>query len=179
MSKNKFSAKVLVNTSLLTALSIILRLLGFPQSGIFRIELGFAPIAVCGAMYGTFAAGTSYIVADIIGTVATGMTPFFPITICKFFIGAFFGLFFFEKGRLNKLLGGKSLKNIILCNVCIGIFVDLLLMPLALLPISGDKTLWGIVCVRAAALLFNVPLRCFTLWLTFKYILPKKLKTKN
>lgn len=174
MTKNNFSVKALVNTSLLIALSVILRLLGFPQSGIFRIELGFAPIAVCGAMYGAVAGGTAYVVADLLGTLFTGMTPFFPITVCKFFLGTFFGIFFFEKSRISRLLGsGKSLKGIILCNLCIGIFVDLLLMPLALLPISGEKTLWGIICVRAAALLFNLPLRCFTLWLTFKYLLPK------
>ena len=84
MSEKKFSTKKIVTIALLIALSIILRLLGFPQSGIFRIELGFAPIAVCASLYGGIVAGGAYVIADIIGTLATGMAPFFPITICKF-----------------------------------------------------------------------------------------------
>lgn len=180
MSKKFFSTRMTVNAALLVALSVILRLLGFPQSGTFRIELGFAPIAVCAELYGGVVGGLSYVAADFIGTIATGMTPFFPITLCKFFIGVIFGLFFHKgNSRLSKAIkSGKSFKNIVLCNLAVGIFVDLLLMPFALLPISGGKTFWGIFFVRLLSLSVNLPLRIFVVWFTFKYLSPEKLGLK-
>lgn len=179
MFKKELSARTLVTSALLVALSVILRLLGFPQSGIFRIELGFAPIAVCGSLYGAAFGGLSYVAADLIGTLATGMTPFFPITVCKFFIGAFFGLFFHEGGKSRLIKGSRDIKSIVICNLAIAFVVDLVFMPLALLPISGGKTFWAIVSVRALALLFNIPLRIFTIWFTFKYLSPERLGIKS
>jgi len=158
----KFTTKSLVVSALLVALSVILRLIGFPQDGTFRIEFGFIPIAVSGYLYGGAVAGAAYVVADIIGTLFTGMSPFFPITICKFFMGVIYGLFFSK--------GNKSLMNIIICSILIGIIIDLVAMPFALLPISGGKTFWGIFITRLVATGFNVPLRIVSLYATFKYL---------
>ena len=162
-----FTTRSLVITALLTALSIILRLLGFPQDGVFRIELGFLPIAVASYFYGPIVGGISYIVADIVGTLFTGMSPFPPITVCKFLIGVVFGLFFYKRKA--------KIKNIILCNVVIFIFIDLIAMPFALLPISGDKSFFVILWSRVLAGLINVPLRTVAIWLTFKHFNPDKM----
>ncbi len=163
-----FTTKALVISALLVALSVILRLLGFPQDGTFRFEIGFLPIAISGYLYGGMLGGISYVVADIVGTLFTGMSPFFPITICKFLMGVIFGLFF-QKGN-------KSLKNIIFCAIVIGIFIDLVLMPIALVPISGGKTFWGILITRLAATAFNTPIRIASLYITFKYLKIDDLK---
>lgn len=163
-----FTTKSLVISALLVALSVILRLLGFPQDGTFRFEIGFLPIAISGYLYGGMIGGISYVVADIVGTLFTGMSPFFPITICKFLMGVIFGLFFHK--------GNKSLKNIILCATVIGVFIDLVLMPFALVPISGGKTFFGILVTRLAATMFNTPIRIASLYITFKYLKIDDLK---
>ncbi len=163
-----FTTKSLVISAMLVAISVVLRLLGFPQSGTFRFELGFLPIAISGYLYGGVVSGISYVVADIVGTLLTGASPFFPITICKFLMGVIFGLFFHK--------GNKSVKNIILCALTIGIFIDLILMPFALLPISGGKTFFGILAARIVATAFNTPIRIASLYITFKYLKIDDLK---
>ena len=165
-----FTTKSLVISAMLVAISVVLRLLGFPQTGTFRFELGFLPIAMSGYLYGGFVGGISYVVADIVGTLLTGTSPFFPITICKFIMGAVFGIFFYK--------GNKSLKNIILCTLVIGVFIDLVLMPFALIPISGGKTFWGIFAARLAATGFNTPIRIASLYISFKYLKIDGLKER-
>ena len=162
-----FTTRSLVVAALMIAISIVLRLLGFPQSGTFRIELGFIPIALTAFMYGPFVGGISYLIADIIGTLFTGMTPFPPITVCKFFIGVIFGLFFYKK-KVGVL-------HIFFCNLVILLLIDIIAMPFALLPISGGKTFYAILGARLIASLFNLPIRILSIWLTFKYINPEKL----
>ncbi len=169
--QKKFTTKTLVISALLAALSVILRLLGFPQDGTFRIELGFIPIAVSGYLYGGIISGITYVIADIIGTLFTGMSPFFPITVCKFLMGVIYGLFFYK--------GNKSLKNIIFCTLVIAVLIDLVFMPFALLPISGSKTFWGILMTRIIATGFNVPLRIVSLYVTFKYLSFDGIKEKR
>ena len=162
-----FTTRSLVVTALMIALSVILRLLGFPQDGTFRIELGFLPIALASFLYGPVVGGLSYVAADIVGTLFTGMSPFPPITLCKFFIGVIFGLFFYKKK--------VGLKHIVLANLFILVLIDLIAMPFALLPISGGKALTAILSTRLLASIVNVPIRIISLWLTFKYLNPEKL----
>lgn len=162
-----FTTRSLVVAALMIAISIVLRLLGFPQNSTFRIELGFVPIAIVSFLYGPFVGGISYIVADIIGTLFTGMSPFLPITLCKFLMGVLFGLFFYKKK--------VRIKHIVLCNICILLLIDLLAMPIALLPISGGKAFTAILGTRVLASIVNVPIRIVSLWLAFKYINPEKI----
>ncbi len=163
-----FTTKSLVISALLVALSVILRLLGFPQDGTFRFELGFLPIAISGYLYGGVVGGISYVISDIVGTLFTGMSPFFPITICKFLMGVIFGIFFHK--------GNKSIKNIVFCAITIGVIIDLILMPFALLPISGSKTFFGIMAARGVATALNTPIRIASLYITFKYLKIDNLK---
>jgi len=162
-----FTTRSLVIAALMIAISVVLRLLGFPQDGTFRIEFGFIPIALIAYMHGPLMGGISYLIADIIGTLFTGMSPFPPITLCKFFMGIIFGMFFYKK-KIH-------IKHIVLCNICILLLIDLIAMPFALLPISGGKTLIAILVSRVLASIVNVPVRIVSLWLTFKYINPEKI----
>lgn len=163
-----FTTRSIVLTALMTALSVVLRLLGFPQDGIFRIEFGFLPIAFTSCLYGPVIGGISYVIADIIGTLFTGMSPFPPITVCKFFMGLVFGLFFYNKK--------PGLKCITLCNIVILILIDLLAMTFALMPISKGTALMTILGTRALTSLINIPLRILTIWLMFKYVNPDKYR---
>lgn len=162
-----FTTRSLVVTALMIALSVILRLLGFPQDGVIRIEFGFLPIAFSAFLFGPFVGGISYVVADIVGTLFTGMTPFLPITICKFFMGVIFGLFFYGREI--------SIKKIIISNIIILILIDLIAMPICLLPISGNKGILIILIERCIVSLINIPLRISAIWLTFKHFNPKKI----
>ena len=161
-----FTTRSLVAAALMIAISVVLRLLGFPQDGTFRIEFGFIPIALIAYIHGPLMGGISYLIADIIGTLFTGMSPFPPITLCKFFMGIIFGVFFYKKKT--------SVKHIVLCNICI-LLIDLILMPFALLPISSGKTIIAIFVSRVIASIVNVPVRIVSLWFTFKYINPEKI----
>lgn len=163
MKKNSISGKI-TTIGLLTAISVVLRLLGFPQNGTFRIELGFVPIAVAGSILGPFWAGVSYIAADIIGTLCTGFAPAPTITVCKFLIGIIYGFCFYKSNR--------SIFRIILSVTIITIIVDLIAMPFALVPIMGGKSVFVILSDRILASVFNFPLRIVSLWLCFKYLNP-------
>ena len=161
MNKKSTAGKLTI-LSLLIAISVVLRLLGFPQNGTFRIELGFVPIAVAGAIFGPFWAGASYVIADVVGTLCTGLVPAPTVTLCKFFFGLIFGICFHK--------GNRKLSRIILSVVLITIFIDLLAMPFALVPIMGGKSVFVILTDRVLASLFNFPLRITAIWLCFKYL---------
>ncbi len=162
-----FTTRTLVTTALMIALSVILRLIGFPQTGVFRIEFGFLPIAAVSYLYGPLTGGLSYVLADIVGTFFSGSTPFLPITACKFLYGIVFGLLFYKKK--------VGLKENIIANLIIFFIIDLILMTFALLPISGGKTLFAIFITRLWVGLINVVLRVGSIWLMFKYFDPKKI----
>lgn len=163
MKKNSIAGKITV-MSLLIALSVVLRLLGFPQNGTFRIELGFVPIAVAGAIFGPFYGGVSYVIADIIGTLCTGLVPAPTITACKFLTGVIYGFCFYK--------GNKGILRIIISAVIVTLLVDLIAMPFALVPIMGGKSVIVILTDRILASLFNFPLKIGALWLAFKYLNP-------
>lgn len=160
--KKKFTTHTIVTVAMLVALSVVLRLLGFPQRGTVRFEFGFLPIAVIGEMYGAVTGGIAYVIADIIGTFFSGTTPVWTITLCKFLLGLTFGLFFHKKTM--------SFKRVAVCIVFIGIFIDLLAMPLALLPLYPGKGLWTIVYQRLLMSAVNIPTRIIAIYVTYKYL---------
>lgn len=160
--KKKLTTHTVVTTAMLIALSVVLRLLGFPQRGTVRFEFGFLPIAVIGEMYGGIMGGIAYVIADIIGTFLSGTTPIWTISICKFLLGLSFGLFFHKKEM--------SLKRVTVCVCFIGIFVDLLAMPMALLPLYPGKGLWTIVYQRLLMSAVNIPTRIIAIFVMYKYL---------
>lgn len=160
--KKKFNTHTMVTMAMLIAVSVVLRLLGFPQRGTVRFEFGFLPIAVIGEMYGGIWGGLAYVIADIIGTFLSGNTPLWTITICKFLLGLSFGLFFHKKKM--------SFSRIVFCVIFIGIFVDLVAMPFALLPIYPGKGLWTIIYQRLLMSVVNIPTRTIAIFVTYKYL---------
>ena len=103
MTKTKNILLRLTTTAVMIAMSIVLcRLLGFPPTGTYRIELGFLPIAVIAMLYGPIWSGVAYGISDLIGAwIFTGINPF--ITLCKIAFGVVMGLFFYrrEKNRTS------------------------------------------------------------------------------
>lgn len=158
----KFPTRTVVTVAALSALSVVFRLfLGFPQTGNTRYDLGFLPIAAAGIMFGPLWSGAAYVLADLAGTFAAGQTPFLPITVCKFFFGAAFGVFFYKKS--------VSRGRIIACSAAISAVVDLLLMPLALAPIMG-KGVWALFISRLPQAGIMFPVRALAIWLMNRYL---------
>lgn len=99
---------------------VFCRLLGFPQSGMWRIEFSFLPIALVAMFYGPLWAGASYTIADVIGAaIYTGVNPFIALQKCL--TGVVMGLFLYQ----NKRVGFWKL---LLCMGIISIFLDFLMM---------------------------------------------------
>ncbi len=152
----------MVMTAMLAALSVIFRLfLGYPQTGTTRYDLGFLPIAAAGVMFGPLWSGGAYVIADLIGTLLTGQTPIVTITICKFVFGAIFGLFFYKKDI--------TLPRIVLCVAAISLFVDLIGMPLALMPLY-NKGIFVIFVERLPQVGVMLPVRVAGIWLMDRYL---------
>lgn len=88
MTKSRNIIIRLTTTAVMIAMSVVLcRLLGFPQTGSYRIEISFLPIAVVAMLYGPIWSGVAYGVADLIGAaIFTGINPL--ITLCKVLFGA-------------------------------------------------------------------------------------------
>ncbi len=97
-------------TAVMIALAVILcRLLGFPQSGIWRVEISFLPIAFVAFLWGPVWAGAAYGTADLIGAaIFTGVNPF--ITLEKLFSGVVMGIFFHRRSSRRTRIGvGRTL----------------------------------------------------------------------
>jgi ECF transporter S component (folate family) len=78
---------------MMMAMEIVLTRFLAVQTPIMRLSLGFAPMAMLGMLYGPWAAGVAYALADLIGitTMSTGM--YFPgFTLTAFLAGATYGL---------------------------------------------------------------------------------------
>ncbi len=116
----------MIYLALLIAMNIVfVRLLSF-QTPVTRLDFGFLPISLAGAIFGPFWGGLAGGAADIIGMMVNnkGMAYFFPWTINAILHGVFYGIFLYQKER--------SWLRVILCVLTQGIFINLLL-----------GTIWG------------------------------------
>ncbi len=159
MKKNLTHIIVLV--AAMSALSVVLRLMGYPQTGNTRYDLGFLPVCAAGMLMGPIWGGATYVVADLIGTLAAGQAPFPPITVCKFIFGMIFGLYFYKKT--------VTLPRIIICVLTITVAVDLVAMPLALVPIYHNGV-WAVLADRLVQAAVMLPVRVVTIWLMQRYL---------
>ena len=108
-------------TAAMTALSIVLcRFLGYsPANTMFRVELGFLPIALIGLLAGPVYSFVGYGLADLIGSlITTGMNPL--ILCCKALSGLVLGLFLYRRR--------PSLPLVLVTLFVLGAGVDVFLM---------------------------------------------------
>ena len=148
----------------MVALSIIFcRLLGFPQTGAWRVDFGFLPIAVVGLLFGPIWSGVSYGLADLVGAlIFTGVNPL--ITLQKVFVGVVMGLFFHHRTRIGT-------PRILISLALIAIFLDFA----AMVPIFHYYfgKLWGDALLsRALSAGVNFPLRVIVLLVCDRHLVP-------
>ncbi len=159
----------LTTCAMMVALSVVLcRLLGFPQSGAMRVEIGFLPIAIVAYLYGPAWSATAYGLADFIGAaIFTGVNPF--ITLCKIAFGFAMGLCFYRKEKIGLA------RNIAFFTV-VAVIVDIGLMTPIFIYMFGYE-LWSAITYRSIGAFFNTPVRILGLAVAEHYLFPafKKL----
>lgn len=105
--------RTLCRVAILIALEIVLTRFASFNTPTLRIGFGFAPIALCGIIYGAPIAATAAGISDVLGAIifpiGGGIYP--PITLTAILTGAVFGLFLHRKNA-------KFFPNVVLCAIC-------------------------------------------------------------
>ena len=151
-------------SAMMIALSIIFcRYLGFPTSGMYRVEIGFLPIAIIAILYGPVWSAVSYGIADLIGALIwTGVNPF--ILLCKIIFGLLMGLVFYGREKIG-------IARNILFFLLIGIVVDISMMKPIFVYMFG-YTWESALIFRSVACLVNTAARIILMVLADKFLLP-------
>lgn len=149
--------------AMMIAIAIILcRLLGFPQTGAYRVEISFLPIAIVAILMGPVQAGISYGIADLIGAaVTTGINPF--ITLCKVAFGIAMGLAFYKKK--------PSILRFAIFFIVAGLVIDIGMMSLIFIYGFG----YGVkaaLSYRLIGFAVNTPVRILLMLLMRRYLMP-------
>jgi len=150
--------------AMMIALSIIFcRYLGFPSSGMWRVEISFLPILVVAILYGPVWPAVSYGAADFIGALIwTGVNPF--IRLCKIVFGLLMGLAFHGRERIG-------LARNVSFFVFVGFIVDIAMMTPIFVFMFGH-TWESALIFRLAAFSVNTLMRILLTVLTDKFLLP-------
>ena len=167
--KNNFQTLLKITTSaMMIALSIVFcRVLGFPTTGMWRVEIGFLPILIIAILYGPAWSAVSYGLADFIGALIwTGINPF--ILICKIIFGLLMGLVFYRKEKIG-------FPRNLLFFLFVGFVVDIVMMTPIFVFMFG-YTWKSAIIWRLAAFSVNTPVRIILTVLTDKFLLPSIYK---
>ena len=173
MQKTKFGVALtplekITLTAAMTALSIVLcRFLGYsPANTMFRVEIGFLPIALVGLLAGPLYSFVGYGLSDLIGSlVTTGMNPL--ILACKAAFGLILGLFLYRRR--------PSLPLILLTLFVVGAGVDVFLMSAVFKTMGYAPSYAAALYTRTINALVNYPIRVAVLYLVCRFGLPPLL----
>ena len=158
----------ITTSAMMVALSIVFcRVLGFPTTGMWRVEIGFLPILIVAILYGPVWSEVSYGLADFIGAlIYTGINPF--ILLCKIVFGFLMGVVFHGKEKIG-------LPRNILFFLLVGFVVDIMMMTPIFVFMFGYT--WKAALIwRLAAFSVNTPVRIVLTVLTDKFLLPSVYK---
>jgi ECF transporter S component (folate family) len=155
-------------SAMMIALSVIFcRYLGFPTSGMWRVEIGFLPILIVALLYGPVWSAVSYGLADFIGALIwTGVNPF--ILLCKIVFGLLLGVAFYGREKIG-------LPRNIIFFIVIGFTVDIMMMT-PIFVFNFGYTWESALIFRLAAFSVNTALRIVLTFLTDKFLLPSIYK---
>ena len=150
-------------TAAMTALSVVLcRLFVMfgPASTLYRLDVGFLPIAVVAMLAGPVWSCVGYALSDLIGALlTTGMNPL--ILACKALSGLLLGLFLYRRR--------PKLPRILLTLFVIVAGVDVLLMSGVFLSMGWVPSYVSALYARSINGAINYPLRVAVLWLVCRY----------
>ena len=152
-------------TAVMTALSIVLcRYLGYsPANTMFRVEIGFLPVALVGILAGPLYSTVCYGLADLIGSlITTGMNPY--ILLCKMAAGLVLGLFLYRRR--------PPLWLILVTLFVLGAGVDVFLMSAVFKVMGYAPSYAAALYTRTVNALVNYPIRAVSLYLVCRFGLP-------
>lgn len=157
----------MIYLALLIAMNIVfVRLLSF-QTPVTRLDFGFLPISLAGAVFGPFWGGLAGGAADIIGMMVNnkGMAYFFPWTINAVLHGAVYGIFLYKKE--------KSWLRVILCVMTQGIVINLLLGTIWGTLYRGNWNLfWIVFGERLLMVLVTMPVQAVVIRFVTRILKP-------
>ncbi len=121
---------------ILTAMKIILeRLFSISMGDYVRISFSFIPVAVSGILLGPVGSTMVATVADLLGTVISGQTPFPGLTAVAALTGFFYGIFLYRK---EITLSRAALCMLAVTVICSIILNSLCLYWMGILPHAHD-----------------------------------------
>ncbi|MBP5610537.1 MAG: folate family ECF transporter S component, partial [Clostridia bacterium] len=152
-------------TAVMTALSIVLcRFLGYsPANTMFRVELGFLPVALVGILAGPLYSAACYGLADLIGSlITTGMNPL--ILACKIAAGLVLGLFLYRRR--------PPIWLILVSRCVLGAGVDVFMRSAVFKTMGYAPSYAAALYTRTINALVNYPIRVVSLYLVCRFGLP-------
>jgi ECF transporter S component (folate family) len=151
----KINSKTMIYVAMLIAVEVVLSRFCSIATPIMKIGFGFAPLAVCGMLFGPIWAALAGGLADAIGAILFPIGPFFPgFTLSAALSGAVFGLFLHGNGKTFTHLISAVAINII--------FLSMLLSTYWLTIITGSSFL-ALLPTRAIQGAIMAPVQLVTL----------------
>ena len=173
MQKNSSRAALrrLCVTAVMTALAVIFcRVLGFPTTGIWRVEFSFLPLYFVALLYGPLWCGMSSLAADLIGgAITTGINPL--IALVKFLTGVTMGVSFHNRDR-------AGVPRILISMFVISLFFDFLAMAV-IMRFYFAQTWEQAFLYRGINAGVNFVLRSVALWLADTHIAHRILRERG
>ena len=134
--KFRLTTKAVCILGIMTAMKIILeRLFSISMGDYIRISFSFIPVAVTGMLLGPIGSTMVATVADLLGTVLSGQTPFPGLTAVAALTGFFYGIFLYRK---EITLGRSALCMLAVTVVCSIILNSMCLYWMGILPHAHD-----------------------------------------
>ena len=173
MSKTTNLRRMIVLAFLIALNIVLVRLLSF-QTPVSRLDFGFLPISLAGAMFGPIWGGIAGGLADIGGMLfnSKGMAFFLGWTLNAILHGVFYGLFLYKKK--------KTIFRILLCILIKGFFVDLFLGSIwGAIFRGGMHLISAVAWERFVVFAIKAPIEVITNYLFLKALSPQVKELKE
>ncbi len=148
--------------AMLTAINVVLSLLVFYIGSLIKVSFAFITTSAAAFLYGPFTAGIVGGISDILGFVIKPVGPYFPgWTFNAVLTGIIHGLFFYNKP--------VSLKRVILSNLVVVVFVNLLLGTFWL-QVMGYTTFFIALPARILESALMLPFEILVMFALMKFL---------
>ena len=117
--------KMIISIAIMVACQVVLERVLAINTMVVKIGFGFVPLVIVAILYGSWWAAVAGALADIIGTFAVPIGPYFPgFTVTAFLAGMIYGLYL---KNLDKIDMKKAIIRSILAAVTVSVVISLVL----------------------------------------------------
>lgn len=127
VQKKRISARSIALMGLMIALHItFVRFLSI-QTWNLKISFGFLPLVITAILLGPAEAGVVGALADFLGTIIFPTGPYFPgLTLTTLITGVVWGMFFYKKVTLPRVICAAAINNFIFSMLLNGYWISIL-----------------------------------------------------